>query len=314
MRAWRYEAFGPVQQVLRLVEADDPVAAPGEAIVGVRWASANPLDFKLVEGRFRWLAKSRPPAGVGSEFSGDVLEVGAGVESLAVGARVVGYIDPWARPPGAMQTRVAVPARDLLEVPAGVALDVAATLPVAGMSALQLCSTAQVGPGKRVLVNGASGGVGGFAVQIARIRGAEVTGTGGSASQPVICELGARAIDYNDPVERWGGPFDAVLDCAARLTAGDQKRLLAGGGRYISTLPAFPAVLVDPLRNLFARTRRYTLRLARNADDLRLLLAWAEEGRLAPQIAQRFAFDQLVAALVQLRDGHPRGKLLLAVG
>jgi NADPH:quinone reductase-like Zn-dependent oxidoreductase len=213
-----------------------------------------------------------------------------------------------------MQTLVAVPAGDLHEVPSAVGLDVAATLAGAGMSALQMCSMAQVGPGQRILVNGASGGVGGFAVQIARIRGADVTGTGSSASQPMIRELGARCVDYADPVERWGGPFDAVLDCAARLAAGDQARVLAEGGRYVSTLPAFPSLLFDPLRNLYARRQRHTLRLRRNADDLRLLLAWAEQGRLAPRIAEHFAFDRLIAALVRLRDGHPRGKLLLTVG
>ena len=316
MRALRYERFGPVSEVARWVEVDDPVPGPSQVRVRVAWASINPLDWKLVEGQFRWFAKSKPPCGIGAEFSGVVDAVGAGVAQPAVGARVLGFINPFQHPPGALQTHALVRADDVFEAPAQVALDALATLPVAGLSALQMCRLACVQAGQRVLVHGAAGGVGSFAVQVVRALGASATATGSAASQAFIAALGPQAqFDYRaQPPSAWGGPFDAVLDCATALAPADIETLLANGGHYVSTLPRFPGLLLDPLLNRLRQTQHHALRLEPNRADLQTLLAWLADGRLQPRITAHFEAADAARALAQSKSGHARGKLVVRIG
>jgi NADPH2:quinone reductase len=314
VRALRYESFGPVASAARLAGIAQPRPSGGEVMVRVRYASINPLDWKLVEGQFRLLFKSRPPCGVGTEFSGVVEAHGRGVSAPPIGTPVVGFIDPTKRPPGALQECVAVPARDVMTIDAA-DLEAACTLPVAGLSALQMCRLAGVTSGKRVLVHGAAGGVGSFAVQIARALGGEATATGSRDSQPTLAALepAARVNYAAQPVEKWGGPFEAVLDCASTLDAGSLKVLLAQGGRVVRTLPRFPSVLLDPLLNPLRPVRRFTLRLAPNTDDLRTLANWLRRGLIKPLISERFDLDGAVAALGRSRSGHAKGKLVVKV-
>jgi NADPH:quinone reductase-like Zn-dependent oxidoreductase len=315
MRALRYDTFGPVASVARVAEVAQPRPARGQLLVRVRFVSINPLDWKLVEGEYRLLAKSKPPAGIGCEFSGVVEALGPGVGAPAIGTPVVGFIDPMARPPGALQQFVVVDAKAAQPVDAA-DLEASCTLPVAGVSALQMCRLAEVKSGQRVLVHGAAGGVGSFAVQVVRMLGGKPVATGSRLAQPVLAALGPEAqIDYTaQRLDAWGGPFNVVLDCASTLGGGDIAVLLAGGGRYVRTLPAIPSMAFDPLLNPLRPIKRFTLRLKPNTDDLRTLLAWLRRGRLKPLISERFAFANAVAALERSRSGHARGKLVVAVG
>lgn len=314
MRALRYDAFGPISAVLRLTEVAQPRPARGEVLVRVRHAAINPLDWKLVEGQFRLLFKGKPPAGVGSEFSGTVEALGQGVAQPAIGTPVVGFINPAKRPPGALQQFVAVAVQDVQPVEAA-DLEAACTLPVAGQSALQMCRLGAVRSGSRVLVHGAAGGVGGFALQVVRLLGGTVTATGSRESQRFLAALQPEAlVDYSaQPAAAWGGPFTVVLDCASTLGATDVGTLLSGGGRYVSSLPAFPAFLADPLLNPLRPIKRFALRLAPNAEDLRALLAWLHRGRIKPLITERFALADAVAALERSKTGHARGKLVVRI-
>jgi NADPH:quinone reductase-like Zn-dependent oxidoreductase len=315
MRALRYDAFGPVAAVARLTEVAQPRPARGEVVVRVRFASVNPLDWKLVEGQFRLICKSRPPCGAGTDFSGTVEALGAGVSSPAIGTPVVGFINPGKRPPGALQQFVAIAARDVLPVDAA-DLEDACTLPVAGVSALQMCRLAGVGSGSRVLIHGAAGGVGSFAVQVVRMLGGTCTATGSRYSQETLAALHPQArINYmTQPVASWGGPFAAVLDCASTLGEPEIATLLASGGNYVRTLPSLPAVVLDPLLNRLRPIKRFTLRLSPNTDDLRALLTWLRRGRIKPVIGERFAFADAVAALERSKSGRAQGKLVVRIG
>ncbi len=315
MRALRYDSFGPVATVARLTDIPPPTPAAGEVLIRVKCVSINPLDWKLVEGQFKLIAKSKPPAGIGGEFGGMVEAHGSGVSAPPVGANVVGLINPFARPPGALQELVAVAARDVLPVPDEIDLEAACTLPCAGLSALQMCRTAGVAPGQRVLIHGAAGGVGSFAVQVVRALGAVAVATGSTASQPTLANLKPDArFDYTrQPAASWGGPFAAVLDCASALSAADVAVLLADGGHYVNTLPKFPAMIFDPLLNPLRRVKRHTLKLNANAADLRTLISWVRDGRLRPIISERFEFAHAVQALELSRTGHARGKLVVRI-
>jgi alcohol dehydrogenase len=227
---------------------------------------------------------------------------------------VVGFINPMARPPGTLQQYVAIDAKDALPVEAA-DLEAACTLPVAGLSALQMCRLADVRSGNRVLVHGAAGGVGSFAVQVVRMLGGRAVATGSRLAQPTLAALEPEArIDYTaQRVDTWGGPFNAVLDCASTLGNSDVAVLLAGGGRYVRTLPSMPSMLLDPLLNPVRPIKRFALRLKPSVEDMRTLLAWLRRGRITPLITERFAFGNALAALEQSRSGRARGKLIVQI-
>ncbi|HTN50259.1 MAG TPA: NADP-dependent oxidoreductase [Burkholderiaceae bacterium] len=314
MRAWRYAAFGPVAEVLRLEDIAAPRPGASDVLIRTHHAGINPLDWKLVEGQFRLLAKSRPPCGVASELAGEIIETGAKVSGLRAGDRVVAWLNPFAQQPGALAEQVAVPAAQCVRVPAGVGLDAAAVTPVAGLSALQLSDMAGVRAGQRILVHGAAGGVGCFVVAVLRDRGAVIVATGSAGSQSFLRELQPDAqVDYATPVGTWPGPFDAVIDCAARLDPRTWPALLPNGGTVAVTLPSFPGVILDPLLNPFRRIRRKTLRLDLNAAQLEQMLAMIAEGRLPVRLTRSYRFEDAVAALVESRGGRARGKLGVAV-
>jgi NADPH:quinone reductase-like Zn-dependent oxidoreductase len=314
MRALRYDAFGPVDTMARLVEAAQPRPARGQVLVRVHFAAINPLDWKLVEGEFKLFFKSKPPAGIGTDFSGIVEALGSGVSQPAIGTPVVGFINPALRPPGALQQFVAVDARDVLPVGED-EMEAACTLPVAGMAALQICRLAEVKSGHRVLVHGAAGGVGNAAVQVVRALGARPVATCSRQSQPMVATLEPEAIvDYTaQRPASWGGPFNAVLDCACTLGSSEIAVLLSAGGHYVRTLPKFPATVLDETLNRLRPIKQHTLRLAPNANDLRTLLGLLRSGRIKPLISERFAFGNAVAALVRSRSGRAHGKLVVRV-
>jgi NADPH:quinone reductase-like Zn-dependent oxidoreductase len=314
VRALVQRAYGPVETSVEVQETSLPRPAGQDVCVRVRYAGINPLDWKLIEGHFKWMSKARPPCGVGFDLAGEVHDAGRGVAGLAQGTRVAGLIPAFERPPGSIAQYALVPARLLVAVPDQVPLDQAAALPVAGLSALQMCRMASIGPGMRVLVHGASGGVGHLAVQIARNLGADVTATGSAASHPLLQSLGPdRVVDRAAPVAAWAGPFDAVLDCAATLAPSDLKALLAPGANYVATTPRFPQVVADTVLNLVRRGKRQVLMLKVDGADLEALMQQVAAGTLQVVVERAFSLDAAAQALARSRAGHVRGKLVVSI-
>lgn len=314
MKALVQRGYGPVESNVALGEVAMPTPAASDVRVRVRCAGINPLDWKLVEGQYRWMSKARPPCGVGFDLAGEVHDAGSGAARLARGARVAGLIPAFQRPPGAVAQYALVPAHLLVAVPASVPLEQAAALPVAGLSALQMCRLARIERGRRVLVHGAAGGVGHLAVQLARNLGADVTASGGGASQTFLRWLRpALVVDRGAPVATWGGPFDAILDCATTLAPADLATLLAPDGHYVATTPRFPQVIVDSLLNLARRGQRRVLMLKLVAADLEALMRDLAAGHLQVAVERTYPLAEAVQALVQSRAGQVRGKLVVAI-
>jgi NADPH:quinone reductase-like Zn-dependent oxidoreductase len=313
MKTLVQRAYGPLASVLSVDTLPDPQPSPSEVLVRVHYAGINPLDWKLVEGQYKWMARARPPCGVGFDLAGVVERVGRDVTGVAPGLRVAGTIPAFKFAPGALAELACVPAATLAPVPGDVTLAHAAAMPVAGMSALQMCRIARVSPGQRVLINGAAGGVGHLAVQIARSLGANVTATGSAASREFIAGLHPdHYVDYRaDAPSRWGGPFDAIIDGAASLSRKTSRALLAERGACVSTLPSFPYLLFDPILNGLRGRRWFALMLKPNRADLQDLLRRIEAGALRVQVAREFAFDSAVEALELSRTGHVCGKLVV---
>jgi NADPH:quinone reductase-like Zn-dependent oxidoreductase len=313
MRALIQRAYGPVESSVAIAEVASPVPASGQLAVRVRCAGINPLDWKLVEGHYKWMSKARPPCGVGFDLAGELL----GDEHDAPyppGTRVAGLIPAFRRPPGAIAEVACVPAHLLVRVPDGVALEQAAALPVAGLSADQMCRMARIDRGARVLVHGAAGGVGHLAVQIARHLGADVTAAGSAASRTFLESLGAQAVvDRASAPTNWGAPFDAVLDCATALAPYDLAVLLAAGGCYVATTPRFPQVIWDTVLNPVRRRKRQVLMLTLDRARLDALMRLLASGALRVAIEKVYPLADAARALADSRAGRVRGKLVVAI-
>jgi NADPH:quinone reductase-like Zn-dependent oxidoreductase len=312
MRAYRYHTFGTPP---RLDDVPVPEAGAGEVLVRVRYAALNPVDWKIADGKFRFLVKGGRPRTMGGDFAGEVAGVGAGVARLRAGDRVHGFVDPFQRPAGTFADFVPVPEDFAFPLPAEIDFRVGAALPCAGVTAVVLCELGKVARGSRILVNGASGGVGHMAVQVAKARGAMVTATASSARREFVMSLGADAfVDYaQTPADRWPAGFDTVIDCVPNLPRHSHGRLVARGGRYVSTLPDAATYLVDPLLNRVGRLKRHAVMLAPSAAAYQELHAYVRNGQLRCEIEAEYPLEQAAAAIERSRSGRVRGKLVIRV-
>lgn len=314
MRALRYHRRGSLEG-LRLEDTQEPAPAPGEVLVRVRWASVNPVDWKLVLGKFRFLVKGGLPRGTGSDFAGEVAALGPGVAGLVVGQRVYGCVDPFRSTFGTMADFVPAPAGSVFALPQQLPLREAAALACAGLSAAQVCDQGQVVAGSRVLVNGASGGVGHVALQLARARGAHVTAVASGGRRDFIESLGTDAfIDYRSTApDSWPGGFDAVLDCVPSIPRSRHAELLRPGGRYVTTLPGAATYLLDPITSRLGPIHRSGLMLVPTAAAAEELNSAYLAGRLRVAIEAEYPLAQARAAFEHSMTGHVQGKLVVRV-
>lgn len=314
MRAVRYHSTGPAC-VTRLDDVPAPQPAPGEVVVRVRYASLNPVDWKLAAGYFRILVRGGLPRTMGSDFAGDVESLGPGVSGVQVGDRVWGFIDPFRRPQGTFAELCAAPASHVFKLPPEVTYRDAAALACVGVTSITLCELGRLAAGGRVLVNGASGGVGHVAVQVAKARGATVTAVASGGRRDFVMSLGADdCIDYRSHgPESWPGGFDAVFDCVPNLPRRCHRLLLAKGGHYVSTLPGPASFLLDPITNRLGSIRRHGVMIAPSGAAMSELVGYVARGRLRCHIEEEFPLEAVGDAIARSRAGHVQGKLVIRV-
>lgn len=315
MRACRYHAARPTTRPA-VEDVPVPSPAPGELLIRVSSASLNPVDWKIATGSFRLLVRGGLPRTMGSDFAGEVAASGPGVAGWSLGEPVMGFVDPFRRAQGTFAEFVPVPARFVSRRPASIDDRLGAALPCVGVTAVTLCDLAQVGRDSSVLVNGASGGVGHLAVQIAKARGARVTAVGSAERRDFVTTLGAGAfIDYRaTSPDQWPGGFDAVLDCVPSLPRSTHAHLLRRGGHYASTLPGAATYTIDPLLNRFGRLVRRAVMLQPSETAIRELVRYVEQRRLRCEIAGEYALEDTNRAIEASRAGHVAGKLVIRVG
>ncbi|MBE1501686.1 NADPH:quinone reductase-like Zn-dependent oxidoreductase [Amycolatopsis lexingtonensis] len=323
MKALVQRVYGPPDS-LTWEDVPDPVPAEGEVLVRVRATSVNPYDWHFLRGE-PYVARlmtggfglRRPPAGVlGCDLAGRVETAGT---RFAPGDDVYALL-----PRGAHAEYVCVPEDLLAPMPANLSHEQAATMPMAAVTAL--LALRGVTPGQRVLVNGASGGVGTFAVQLAKALGAHVDAVCGAANANLVRSLGAgHVVDYRTgDFTRGGRRYDFVLDIAGGRSVFACRRILERGGTFVAVggpagrwlQPAghvFAALAAGP----FAR-RRVVLADAVACPDkpavLGELTAFAESGALTPVIDRTYPFDDLRAAFAYQEAGHTRGKVAVSLG
>ncbi len=315
MRAVVFRRFGPPESA-EIVERPDPMPGEGELLLRVEAFSVNPVDWKMMTGKHRLILRPRFPATPCFDVCGVVETLGAGAEGFAVGERVV------CRPPGltggAAAERIAVPADVSAPAPSGLPVEAAASLPLAGQTALQaLRDAGALEAGRSVCVIGASGGVGHFALQLARLHGATVSAVCSTRNVALAERLGAaRVIDYTaaPDVRDWGGEFDAIVDCVGAASAGELRRLCSPRGRVSLVAPEprhLPALVLWPL---VSRRRAGITMLRPRGDDLRLLCDLAAKGELEVVVDSVFeGLESLPAAFERSMTGRVVGKVAVRV-
>jgi NADPH:quinone reductase-like Zn-dependent oxidoreductase len=320
MQALRFDRYGS-SDVLRLEELPEPVARPGQAKLRVRAVALNPLDWKVRTGDLRLIPLFRgPPRGLGCDFAGEVIAIGGGATQRHVGERVFGSLLPFARD-GALAEFLVVAYDRILPVPEGIEDAAAAALPIAGGTALQgLIDEAGVVAGQRVLINGAAGGVGHFAVQIAKHLGAQVVGVCSASNVDFVRGLGAdEVIDYaRDDFTTRSDRFDVVFDAAGASSFAAAKRVLAESGCYLNTSGTMAAAATTALSAMIARLtsrqRAIPLALRNSASVWQRLLQLVGSGALRPHIERTIALEDVPAALRDMERGHGRGKIAVRMG
>lgn len=299
--------------------ADPGLAPPGHLLVRVDAAALNPADLKVIAGGFdgRVLHSTGDPLTPGYDFSGVVEAVGGGVEAIRVGQEVFGHL-PYSskNKQGTLADYVVVPADSVGIKPEGVDHAHAAATATTGCTALQgLRDKGGLKPGGRVLVNGASGGVGAHAVQIARLLGAEtVIGTCSAGKMDFVASLGAKPVDYRQtPLDRIeGGPFDVVLDAAAATSYRAVRGLLTPDGAYVTTLPG-PGLLLDMLWALFSKRRAGLVFVKSRAADLDQLGGWLADGSLKTVLDTTVPRGEVADGLARLGSGEVQGKVAVSL-
>lgn len=323
MKAIAFDAYGDHSR-LRLADFPVPEPEPLEVRVRVIAAGLNAFDWHQYRGepylmrpQEGWRVKQ--PRIVGADFAGIVDAVGADVVGLAVGDRVMGEVGR-----GALGEFVTSPARQCVPIADHIPFEAAAATPMAGLTALQaLRDSAQLADGERVLVWGASGGVGHMAVQIARILGAARVDTVCSARNlDMMRQVGADQAFAYDAGELPAGPYDVIVDVVCTRSLRQLKPLLSASGRVVTLGAIADGRLLGPGRPMLGRAIsskvagvRHQMTMAKVVgDDLAWLAARLADASLSPVVSRTFSLPDAAAACAELERGHVAGKLVVLVG
>lgn len=321
MRAAVGRRYGDAD-VLEVAEVPVPEPGPGDVLVRVEATSLNALDWHFVTGTpylLRLMNGFRRPKRTipGADVAGTVVAIGADVTRLRAGDRVFGETNG-----GGCAPYVTVRAEHLVAIASQVSSESAGATPVAGLTALQgLRTHGAVQTGDHVLVNGAAGGVGTFAVQIAKALGAEVTAVCSGRNVEMVRAIGAdTVIDYeHEDVVDGGERFDVMLDNVGNRTAKECVSVLRSGARYVAVsgpkenrwLGPVPFIVATALRFRFAEPSFHQFTASPNDDDLTTLGDWLADGSIAPVIDRVIGLDEVAAGIAEIGTGHARAKIVV---
>jgi NADPH:quinone reductase-like Zn-dependent oxidoreductase len=323
MKAAVYHRYGP-PEVIAIEDVEKPTPKGGEVLIRVRAAALNPLDWHIVRGKpyiMRLMGGWRAPRAtrLGVDVAGEVEATGAGVTAFKPGDAVFGDVFGPVR--GAFAEYVCATQTKVVAKPAALTFEQAASVPVAAFTALQaLRDKGRVQPGQRVLINGAAGGVGTFAVQIAKSFGAHVTAVCSAKNAVLVQLLGAdEVIDYGrEDFTAGSRRFDLIIDAAGNrpLTAlrhalvpkGTCVIMTGPNGRWLGPLSSFVAALaLSP----FVSQKFVPLVARPNQDDLQIICGLMQSGKVVPVIDRCYPLNQVADALAYLEQGHASGKVVV---
>ncbi|KRB20640.1 MULTISPECIES: NADP-dependent oxidoreductase [Mesorhizobium] len=332
MKAFILDRYGK-NQTLRLGDLPEPTPSPDDVVVEVEAAGLNILDSKIRDGAFKPILPYKPPLVLGHDLAGTVVKVGAKVRRFKSGDAV--YARARDGQIGAFAERISVKEADLALKPANLSMSEAASIPLVGLTAWQvLVERAQIRPGQKVLIHAGSGGVGTFAIQLAKHLGATVATTASAANAAMVKQLGADiVIDYRSQnFEEELSGYDLVLNSLDARTLEKSLKILKPGGKLISISgppdPTFAraqgmnAVLQLVLRLMSAGIRRKAKRagvdysfLFMRADggQLERITKLIEDGTIRPVVDRSFPFETLNEAFAYIDTGRAKGKVVVTM-
>jgi len=313
MKAIIHKKYGN-PDVLQLAEVAKPAPRAGEVLVKIRATAVNQADNHLLSGTMRFstgLLRPKQPI-LGADIAGRVAAVRPDATRFQVGDAVFGDLSAHGR--GGFAEYVAAPQEALARMPDTISFAAAAAVPLTGVTALQgLRDQGGLQPGDRVLINGASGGVGSFAVQIAKALGGEVTAVVSTAKMETVRRIGAdHVIDYTaEDFTQSEKQYDLIFDTVGSRGVGEVKRVLVENGRFVTTV-FLPALAIPWLARTEGR-RMINLMARPNGADLALLGEMLVDGRITPVIDRCYPLSETPEALRYLGRGHARGKVVVMV-
>jgi NADPH:quinone reductase-like Zn-dependent oxidoreductase len=322
MKAIVYRCYGGTD-VLKLESIAKPLPADGRILVKVQAASVNPLDWHYMQGKPYIM---RPGSGLGApdsihmgaDFAGTVESVGKDVKRFKPGDEVFGDRE------GAFAEYVSVADNGAVAIkPTNMSMEQAAAVPIAGITALQaLRDKGKLQAGQKVLINGASGGVGTFAVQIAKAYGADVTGVCSGKNAQMVKSIGAdHVIDYTKEDFTLGSErYDLIIDNVGNHSPSEIRRVLTPSGALVIVGGPSDNAWLGPLTGLlkaavlspFVRQKMFFMLAQANKDDLDTLRDMMQTGKLTPVIDKRFQLGETAEAISYLEQGHARGKVIVS--
>ena len=324
MKAIVQDRFGP-PDTLQLVDAEKPEIGSGEVLIKVHAAAVNPYDWHMVRGDPRiarlmgGVGLTKPKTRIaGVDVAGVVSQIGADVQDLLPGDEVFGFAQ------GAFAEYAVADANLVVRKPADLSFEQAAALPMAAVTALHaIRDRGRVQPGQRVLVNGAAGGVGAYAVQIAATMGAEVTGVCSGPKSDLVRLIGAtHVIDYaSEDFADGAVRYDLILDNVGNRTVGELRRaatptgtvIVNAGGSPGKVIGAVGGILGAAMVNLFASQRITIVPTSWSKEDLLAVRELVCSGHLRPVIDCTYPLADAAAALRYVETGHARGKVVITV-
>jgi len=325
MKAIRYCEYGPAEKVLKLEQVEKPVPNDNQILVRVRAVSLRFYDGGMLEGSVpgRLLFGLRKPKNTtpGSDFSGPVEAVGKNVTEFKPGEEVFGVRA------GALAEYICVRRTGAVALkPANVNFEQAASIPTALVALQGLRDTARVKAGQKVLINGASGGIGTFAVQIAKAFGAEVTGVCSTKNLDLVRSIGAdHVIDYTkEDYTKAGDRYDVIYDLVNNHSYAERRRVLkpggmcviagvGGSGMHEETWSRFVGVFTASLRSKFGNEKFVVFGVDINKEDLGVLRDLTESGKITPALTKTYPLSEAAAAYKYLETGHAQGKIAITI-
>jgi NADPH:quinone reductase-like Zn-dependent oxidoreductase len=326
MKAAIYTSYGP-PDVVRIADVEKPVPKDNEVLIKVRAASVNPLDWRLMKGKPRALRimprlLKMPIGRPGVDVAGEVEAVGRNVTQFKPGDAVFGAC------PAAIAEYACTRESGIVMKPDNVTFEQAASVNVAGLTALQgLRDKGKIQPGSKVLINGAAGGVGTFAVQIAKSLGAHVTGVCSTRNVEMVRSIGADEVidytrqDFTTSDLTSNQRYDLILDCVGNHSFSACRRVLNPTGRFIgigaphdaSMIVLLAGLVKDVLLSVFISQKAVPFIAKASQADLTLIGELIATGKLKPVIDKSYSLSEAADAIRHVEEGHARGKVIIAL-
>jgi len=293
----------------------DPVAGKDQMLIEVKAVSINPVDYKLFNANTGLLPGAKLPKIVGTDFAGIVRKPAVGDTKFKEGDRVYGAVSIFGGKPGSLAELLVTEPKNARHIPDGMSFQEAASLPVAALTALNGLRRCGVTAGSNLLINGATGGVGHFAVQIARATGAVITASCSSGNSGLAKQLGAdKIIGYRqEDMKNVSDEYVAILDAWGQMKFKDIFRLLKKDGTYASPLLLLAPAFLTYIVWLFSRKKITSMNMRKREEDYEEIEKLFSEKKLKPVIENIFTLETASDAFEFAEKGRPRGKVIITL-